>query len=106
VDTTVPLSGIVIPAVVITLGPVEAATVMMGESLAPYEVVTTTPLAKVAVKLMITEGSVETSVADGEFVVWPISLITPVVDDPVELLATLEVIGRPSRPSEGAATVV
>ena len=102
----VPLRGIVIPAVVITLGPVEAATIMMGKPLASYDVVTTVPLAKVAVELMITEGGEEASVPDKRFVVWPMSLVTPVIDDAVELLATLEVIGRPSRPSEGAATVI
>ena len=93
-------------AVVITLGPVEAATVMMGEPLASYDVVTTVPLANVAVELMTMEGSVEASVPDKIFVVWPMSLVRPVIDDAGELLATLEVIGRPSRPSEGAATAV
>ena len=102
----VPLSGTVTPAVMITPGPVEAATVMMGEPLASYEVVTIVPSAKVAIELMITEASVEASVADGEFVVWPIPLVMPVVDDSVELLATLDVIGRLSGPSEGTATVV
>jgi len=89
-----------------TFGPVEAVTVMMGEPLTSCEVDVRVPLAKVAVELMVDEGSVEASVPNERSVVWPISLITPAIDDAVELPATLDATGSPSGPSEEVATAV
>jgi hypothetical protein len=93
----------------------DAAAFVMGEPLASYEVDAIVPVAKVPFELIIDEGSAEESAAivvfpgpsDGAAaVVWPISLITPDVDDELELPATPDAIGRPSGPKEGPATVV
>jgi len=52
-----------------TFGPVVAVNVMMGEPLTSYEVDVRVALAKVAVEVMVDEGSVETSVRNERSVV-------------------------------------
>jgi len=69
VVTIVPPGGALTPAVVVTIDPVKAVTVMMGEPLMSYEVDVRVTLAKVAVELMVDEGSVEASVPNKRSVV-------------------------------------